>query len=53
MPYADSHAYKVLSKLINHEYIWNPSIGLYLGGGDNPGVDHSDSAVDPNEMNAN
>lgn len=29
VPYADSQAYKVLTNLLNHEYVWNPSLGCY------------------------
>ncbi|KJA21855.1 hypothetical protein HYPSUDRAFT_41485 [Hypholoma sublateritium FD-334 SS-4] len=29
VPYADSYAYKVLTGLLRHEYVWNPSVGCY------------------------
>ncbi|KAF5311818.1 hypothetical protein D9619_003597 [Psilocybe cf. subviscida] len=29
VPYADSQAYKILTSLLNHEYVWNPSLGCY------------------------
>jgi len=31
VPYAESYAFKVLGQLLKHEYVWNPSIGSYLG----------------------
>ncbi|KAF9554770.1 YL1-domain-containing protein [Agrocybe pediades] len=30
VPYADSHAYKVLTQLLQHEYVWNASLGCYM-----------------------
>ncbi|KAF9482403.1 hypothetical protein BDN70DRAFT_875153 [Pholiota conissans] len=36
IPYADSHAYKVLTGLLRHEYVWNPSIGCYVDHGGPP-----------------
>ncbi|KDR68696.1 hypothetical protein GALMADRAFT_256482 [Galerina marginata CBS 339.88] len=30
VPYADSYAYKVLTQLLGHEYVWSPSLGCYL-----------------------
>ncbi|KAF9466890.1 YL1 nuclear protein-domain-containing protein [Collybia nuda] len=31
VPYADLRAYKVLTGILNHEYIWSPSTGCYVG----------------------
>ncbi|KAG6874140.1 hypothetical protein C0995_005557 [Termitomyces sp. Mi166 len=31
VPYADLKAYDVLTKLLAHEYAWNPSLGCYVG----------------------
>ncbi|KAG5337489.1 hypothetical protein C0989_009525 [Termitomyces sp. Mn162] len=31
VPYADLKAYDVLTKLLVHEYAWNPSLGCYVG----------------------
>ncbi|KAF8168441.1 YL1 nuclear protein-domain-containing protein [Crassisporium funariophilum] len=31
VPYADSLAYKVLSGLLRHEYVWSPMLGCYIG----------------------
>ncbi|KAF8972581.1 YL1 nuclear protein-domain-containing protein [Flammula alnicola] len=36
VPYADSYAYKVLTGLLRHEYVWNPSLGCYLDHGEPP-----------------
>ena len=36
VPYADSHAYQVLTQLLRHEYVWNPSIGSYMDKGEAP-----------------
>ncbi|KAF8169952.1 YL1 nuclear protein-domain-containing protein [Pholiota molesta] len=36
VPYADSYAYKVLTGLLRHEYVWNPSIGCYVDHGEPP-----------------
>ncbi|KAJ3510445.1 hypothetical protein NLJ89_g4671 [Agrocybe chaxingu] len=36
VPYADSHAYKVLTQLLRHEYMWNAATGSYLDHGDPP-----------------
>jgi YL1 nuclear protein C-terminal domain len=30
VPYADSNAYKVLTQILQHEYIWSPSLGCYV-----------------------
>jgi vacuolar protein sorting-associated protein 72 len=30
VPYADSNAYKVLTQILQHEYIWNPTLGCYV-----------------------
>ncbi|KAF8893187.1 YL1 nuclear protein-domain-containing protein [Gymnopilus junonius] len=30
VPYADSHAYKILTRLLAHEYIWSATAGCYL-----------------------
>ncbi|EPQ61163.1 hypothetical protein GLOTRDRAFT_135702 [Gloeophyllum trabeum ATCC 11539] len=30
VPYADARAYQILSGVLNHEYIWNPSLGCYV-----------------------
>jgi hypothetical protein len=50
VPYANSHAYKVLTQLLKHEYIWNPSIGSYLGRGDTSAEAPSDLAGDSSEL---
>jgi len=50
VPYADSHAYKVLTQLLKHEYIWNPSIGSYLGRGDTAAEAPNDLAGDLSEL---
>ncbi|PPQ98974.1 hypothetical protein CVT24_003470 [Panaeolus cyanescens] len=31
VPYANSRAYKILTRLIRHEYVWDPSLGCYTG----------------------
>ena len=36
VPYADSHAYKVLTSLLRHEYVWNAALGCYLDHGEPP-----------------
>ncbi|KIM39113.1 hypothetical protein M413DRAFT_29672 [Hebeloma cylindrosporum] len=36
VPYADSHAYKVLTGLLRHEYVWNAALGCYLDRGEPP-----------------
>ena len=30
VPYADSNAYKVLTQILQHEYIWSSSLGCYV-----------------------
>ena len=30
VPYADLEAYRVLSKVLRHEYVWSPSLGCYV-----------------------
>jgi vacuolar protein sorting-associated protein 72 len=30
VPYADSNAYKVLTQILQHGYIWSPSLGCYV-----------------------
>ncbi|PPQ97028.1 hypothetical protein CVT26_001286 [Gymnopilus dilepis] len=30
VPYADSHAYKILTQLLAHEYVWSATAGCYL-----------------------
>ncbi|CAA7267690.1 unnamed protein product [Cyclocybe aegerita] len=36
VPYTDSHAYKVLTQLLRHEYVWNAATGSYFDHGDPP-----------------
>ena len=36
VPYADSNAYKVLSQILQHEYVWSPSLGCYVDQVDPP-----------------
>lgn len=31
VPYADLDAYKVLSRILKHEYVWSPGLGCYIG----------------------
>ncbi|KAG5636002.1 hypothetical protein H0H81_009429 [Sphagnurus paluster] len=31
VPYADAHAYRVLTRLLNHEFAWSPALGCYVG----------------------
>ncbi|GLB36708.1 putative YL1 nuclear protein [Lyophyllum shimeji] len=31
VPFADVRAYQVLTKLLNHEFVWNPALGCYVG----------------------
>ena len=33
VPYADVRAFKVLTELLEHEYIWNAELGCYVGKG--------------------
>ena len=33
MPYADVQAFNVLTRLLQHEYVWNPSSNSYMGSG--------------------
>jgi hypothetical protein len=30
VPYADSNAYKVLTQILQHEFIWSPTLGCYV-----------------------
>ena len=34
VPYADVRAFKVLTELLEHEYIWNAELGCYVGKGE-------------------
>ncbi|KAF9523646.1 YL1 nuclear protein-domain-containing protein [Crepidotus variabilis] len=36
VPYANSRAFKVLTQLLEHEYVWNPSSGSYMDHGTPP-----------------
>ncbi|KAF8816718.1 hypothetical protein BYT27DRAFT_7076800 [Phlegmacium glaucopus] len=36
VPYADSNAYKVLTQILQHEYVWSPSLGCYISQVDPP-----------------
>jgi hypothetical protein len=31
VPYADVRAFKILTDLLEHEYIWNAELGCYVG----------------------
>ncbi|KAF5376895.1 hypothetical protein D9615_007200 [Tricholomella constricta] len=31
VPFADLRAYEVLTRILNHEYSWNPTFGCYVG----------------------
>lgn len=31
VPFADVEAYKVLSDILEHHYIWSPELGCYVG----------------------
>ncbi|KAG9223527.1 hypothetical protein PLEOSDRAFT_172873 [Pleurotus ostreatus PC15] len=31
VPFADVQGYQVLSRVLNHEYVWNPTVGSYVG----------------------
>lgn len=33
VPFADVEAYKVLTELLEHEYVWSPEFGCYVGRG--------------------
>ncbi|PIL30773.1 hypothetical protein GSI_06941 [Ganoderma sinense ZZ0214-1] len=30
VPYADLEAYRVLSRVLRHEYVWSPALGCYV-----------------------
>lgn len=36
VPYTDSNAYKVLTQILQHEYVWSPSLGCYVDRGGPP-----------------
>jgi len=31
VPYANVHAFKEISKIMDHEYVWNEQFGCYVG----------------------
>lgn len=41
VPYADLRAYEVLTGILNHQYIWSPSVGRYVGE-----QEHADNAME-------
>lgn len=46
VPYADLRAYRVLTDILDHKYIWSPSLKCYVGRVD-PGAHTEDDAEEP------
>ncbi|KAL0950495.1 hypothetical protein HGRIS_007306 [Hohenbuehelia grisea] len=44
VPFADAHAYQTLTRILNHEYVWNPALGCYVS--HQPPSGSNDAAMD-------